>query len=326
MNCESFQAILQDLSRDFLLDLQTRQEGLAHAEKCPRCAARLKDECRLLAGLEALAASFAHIQAPPAVEQTLLRAFRDRGVRAEEKESPDHVQEVAPKESCEKFDQTEVGAFPLAPGPSPRWGEGEVKTGSNSLSFGESVAEGRVRGNSRTFVKARIIGIAAIALLATGLAAWFSLQRFTHRPEQSIDEPKSSLRAKTSPQLSSRIASRVIAEVPKTTRSHSVQAKSGSRPVTRVTQLQHPALASQRPGTQDERDVEQTEVATEFLPLSYGDTVSSLQGGQLVRVRLPRTTLLTFGFPMSEERAPEPIKADVLLGEDGRARAIRFVH
>ena len=73
--------------------------------------------------------------------------------------------------------------------------------------------------------------------------------------------------------------------------------------------------------------LDQTEIATDFLPLSYEDTSSSsLEGGQLVRVQLPRTTLLSFGFPMSEERAPEPIKADVLFGADGMARAIRFVH
>jgi hypothetical protein len=42
-------------------------------------------------------------------------------------------------------------------------------------------------------------------------------------------------------------------------------------------------------------------------------------------MRLPRSTLLPFGFPLDETRASESVNADVLFGEDGLARAIRFV-
>ena len=69
----------------------------------------------------------------------------------------------------------------------------------------------------------------------------------------------------------------------------------------------------------------QKEVATEFLPLTYGDNLIPLEGGQVVRIRLPRSALTSFGLPVNEERAGEHIKADVLLGQDGVARAIRFV-
>ena len=43
-------------------------------------------------------------------------------------------------------------------------------------------------------------------------------------------------------------------------------------------------------------------------------------------MRLPRSVLLTTGLPMNEERANEPVLADVLLTEDGLARGIRFVN
>jgi hypothetical protein len=33
----------------------------------------------------------------------------------------------------------------------------------------------------------------------------------------------------------------------------------------------------------------------------------------------------SFGLPVSEERALDRVQADVLMGEDGIARAIRFV-
>lgn len=67
-------------------------------------------------------------------------------------------------------------------------------------------------------------------------------------------------------------------------------------------------------------------IATDYLPLTYGDSINSIEGGQLMRVKLPRSVLVSFGLPMNAERADEPIVADVLVGYDGVARAIRFVH
>jgi hypothetical protein len=48
-------------------------------------------------------------------------------------------------------------------------------------------------------------------------------------------------------------------------------------------------------------------------------------GGQLVRVELPRSAMASFGLPVNLDRANERVKADVLVGSDGQARAIRFV-
>ena len=67
------------------------------------------------------------------------------------------------------------------------------------------------------------------------------------------------------------------------------------------------------------------EITTEFLPITYGGNLSQLDDGQLVRVELPRSALQSFGLPVNAERAGERVKADVLLGHDGVARAIRFV-
>jgi hypothetical protein len=53
---------------------------------------------------------------------------------------------------------------------------------------------------------------------------------------------------------------------------------------------------------------------------------SSFQdGGQLVRVELPRSALAKFGIPVNMDRYNEKVKADVLFGADGLAQAIRFV-
>lgn len=67
------------------------------------------------------------------------------------------------------------------------------------------------------------------------------------------------------------------------------------------------------------------EVSTEFLPLTHGSSLAQMDDGQIVRVELPRSALHSFGLPVNAERAGERVKADVLLGYDGVARAIRFI-
>ena len=62
-----------------------------------------------------------------------------------------------------------------------------------------------------------------------------------------------------------------------------------------------------------------------FIPLSYMSAASLQDGGQIVRVQLPRSALANFGFPVNMDRYNEKVKADVLFGVDGTARAIRFV-
>jgi hypothetical protein len=67
------------------------------------------------------------------------------------------------------------------------------------------------------------------------------------------------------------------------------------------------------------------DVVTDFIPLTYGDNLKQIEGGELIRVRMPRTALLKFGLPMNVEHAGVPVKADLLVGDDGLAHAIRFV-
>jgi hypothetical protein len=78
------------------------------------------------------------------------------------------------------------------------------------------------------------------------------------------------------------------------------------------------AVAEARPETLEE------EVASDFYALRPGPLVEPGEMAPLVRVRLPRSEMRRFGLPAG----PEPwrtIQADVLVGHDGMARAIRFV-
>ncbi len=67
------------------------------------------------------------------------------------------------------------------------------------------------------------------------------------------------------------------------------------------------------------------EVATDFMPLGYVNSLSLQDGGSVVRVELPRSTIVSMGFAVNMDRYGERVKADVLMGADGLARAIRFV-
>jgi hypothetical protein len=68
-----------------------------------------------------------------------------------------------------------------------------------------------------------------------------------------------------------------------------------------------------------------SEYTTEFLPLTYGADQKPMESGKVIRVQMPRSALIKFGLPVNVERADVPVKADLLIGEDGLARAIRFV-
>ncbi len=65
-------------------------------------------------------------------------------------------------------------------------------------------------------------------------------------------------------------------------------------------------------------------VYTDFFPLSTV-ALDRHEPAQLVRIRLPRREMRKFGLPVSEEFERTSIEADVLIGQDGIARAVRFV-
>jgi hypothetical protein len=67
------------------------------------------------------------------------------------------------------------------------------------------------------------------------------------------------------------------------------------------------------------------EIATDFIPLTFTADVTAPESGHLVRVRMPRSALVAMGLPMNAERASEFVRADVFYGDDGLARAIRFI-
>lgn len=68
------------------------------------------------------------------------------------------------------------------------------------------------------------------------------------------------------------------------------------------------------------------EQATEFIPLRYGKPVESGELVQVIRMQFPRGELARLGLPVTPDAATGMVKADVLIGEDGMAKAIRFLY
>ena len=66
------------------------------------------------------------------------------------------------------------------------------------------------------------------------------------------------------------------------------------------------------------------EVVTEFYPLM--EDPPPFERGELLRVSLPAAAMRSVGVPVSEDRLTETVQADVLVGQEGLARAIRFVN
>jgi hypothetical protein len=66
------------------------------------------------------------------------------------------------------------------------------------------------------------------------------------------------------------------------------------------------------------------QVVHEFLAVPGAPRVTD-GFSHVIRVRLPRTEMRRFGFPVREGSLPSLVEADVLVGRDGLARAVRFV-
>ena len=157
---------------------------------------------------------------------------------------------------------------------------------------------------------------AAALLLAFAFAAW----RYQHRALPVPNQPEVAGNSTPAPIPSASESPRQTTEdLVVSTPPH----KSSPRPRIRATRVKHDRPQPAIPPI--DTNAANAEVVTDFLQVGYGNAQDLQDGGQLVRVELPRLALARFGLPVNMELANERVKADVLLGPDGMARAIRFV-
>jgi hypothetical protein len=69
----------------------------------------------------------------------------------------------------------------------------------------------------------------------------------------------------------------------------------------------------------------EAEVATSFYSLVEEGELVPLESGRVVRIEVPASALIALGLPITAESKDRPVQADLVLGQDGLARAIRFL-
>jgi hypothetical protein len=285
MNCLEFEGQVEILARGALADARTRAAAEAHEESCASCAARLADERSLSVGLRALAAGMKTAEAPARVEAALVAAFRARAAAS-------------------------------------------VDEGLSDAAAGREVVPMSGHAPARRWSWAKTIAVASMAAAAS--LALFVLVRpdAPQRPpvrSAMIEPPPGStgggpsVRAVTNDNPSPTVEEVRSAPTPEVVRA--------STPRPAYTPRARATNASYEMGNapRQAQAAAAQEVATEFIPLVQAGPYTQAEEGHLVRVELPRSALASFGLPVNVEATGDRVKADVLMGQDGIARAIRFV-
>jgi hypothetical protein len=71
--------------------------------------------------------------------------------------------------------------------------------------------------------------------------------------------------------------------------------------------------------------VETQEVATDFFEIPYTEPLRPGERADVFRMQMPRANMAVFGLPVTGGHLDSRITADVLIGEDGVMRAVRFI-
>jgi len=82
---------------------------------------------------------------------------------------------------------------------------------------------------------------------------------------------------------------------------------------------------TRRPATTSDNVARNDETVTDYIPLTYLADATAVESGTVLRVELPPSALIAVGLPAPVERSDSRVKADVVVGDDGVARAVRFV-
>jgi hypothetical protein len=62
-----------------------------------------------------------------------------------------------------------------------------------------------------------------------------------------------------------------------------------------------------------------------FIALPNAAEIGPNEDVNMVRVEVPRSAMIALGFEVNPDQAWQPVQADVMLGADGLARAVRFL-
>jgi hypothetical protein len=308
-----------------------RAEMLAHEASCADCAARLADERALTSALRALASSMEAAEAPARVEAALLSSLRAHAAHAavavDESKAVAEVEgkaarasNVLPMPERANFKAwswakslavaslaaaAAVALFVLAPqffSPKKTSDVARTQTETGSQKTG-SPDNSKQSGNSTSGDNANANALSGSTPDNPQLAVSHDDDGPRQQPTIQEEDP--------TPRLSPTLTAPRRPTSPMRASDVSMRTNGGSNAV--------------QPVSETVGDADAAEIATDFIPLVQGGQFGQAEGGHLVRVELPRSAMASFGLPVNYERADGRVKADVLLGDDGIARAIRFV-
>jgi hypothetical protein len=160
---------------------------------------------------------------------------------------------------------------------------------------------GRIQGRAGITRVRWMAAAAALLLCAGALLGWRVLQ--VRRPLPGI--PTSSV-------TPSAVSSRAVPSVPPSTLAAGGPAVRPSR------------ARATRPRPRPAPKVPEIP-SVEFVTLPGAASLPRFESGSIVRVDLPLSSLAAYGVDISTSGGKGPVKADVLVGQDGEPRAIRLV-
>jgi hypothetical protein len=285
MNCKEFEEIINDLACDHLMLANRRVQALAHKEACARCAARLTQE-RLLTERLHLVAEAEVVQTPARLKASLMAAFAEHNGIAAAPVSP------APVKPVRLPEQTHTNR-------RPRWAMAAA---------------------------AAILILLAVVTMRL-LKAQSSAEIQPNAPpikagvDQGTKEPGSQNPTPATPNAPENREPATVANNPQKdmTNGKAVPSKGSVRAA------QSRKSRNVEPATIAANRLAQNEEVSDYIALTYLNDSTAFDSGLVVRVQVPRSTLISMGLPMNVENSSELVKADVVVGDDGVARAIRLV-
>ena len=165
------------------------------------------------------------------------------------------------------------------------------------------------RNNQAAPAKRSLIWLAVAAAAIFGLLTFgIAYRAIPHSPEIANVTPKPAVvNIPYAPEVSPAV--RQVAEA-------AVAKKSPARSRARVVTQAEPTPVSLA-GSQ--------EIYTDFFALEEGSGSFEIERGRIMRVSMPRSALIRVGLPVNMDRINDSIQADLVLNEEGIARAVRFV-
>lgn len=170
------------------------------------------------------------------------------------------------------------------------------------------------------FLRRWLVLGAPLTVAALLLIAFFALKRGENTVEQVFVTPP-----QTSNETVITGSKDKSVEVPPVEKTTAKSVGTGQKPVNLVKKatIERKSPEPQQIKRTTIAKTEPNEIKSEFIALSYARNPDS---GQIVRVKVPSSMMVSLGLVASVEKPNNLINAELLVGDDGMTHAIRFIH